>query len=101
MFQFFVPRDRKIPAQVIAGMSGTLLEAKRAYDAAPLDKPVGIDLDGTAGDLWMHHGFDYLVLTKEASAWSATLYDIGGNKVVGCSLDSAALDGAQSKFPCQ
>jgi len=101
MFQFFVPRDRKIPAQVVAGMSGTLLEAKRAYPDAVLDHGYGIDLAGTAGDLWMHRGFGYLVLSKENGAWSAALHDPDGKRVLTCDLAAAALDRAQTDFPCR
>jgi hypothetical protein len=102
MFQFFVPKDRKIPPQIVAGMSGDLLAEEAKYDRKALDKAVDGPLFDVAGKLWMHHGFGYLVLTKEPSGWSAALFDPDRkDAVVTCKLDSAALDGAQDKFPCE
>jgi len=99
MFQFFVPHEDKLPPQLIAGMSGTLLEAERAYPAAALDKTVGANLFGVDGRLWMHHGFGYLVLTKQAAGWSAALYGPDGDKpVVTCNL--AAGDRTRTDLPC-
>jgi hypothetical protein len=103
MFQFFAP-DRgqhRNPPQIVAGMSGTLLEDKTDFDDAVLKQPVKADLFGRAGKLWMHRGFGYLVLTKEGGAWSAALHDPDGKLVLTCELAAQALDRAQSDFPCK
>ena len=82
-------------------MSGTLLEAERAYPDAALDKPVKGPLFEVDGTLWMHRGFGYLVLTKQAGAWSAALHDPDGKLVLTCDLAAGALDRAQNDFPCK
>lgn len=100
MFQFFAPRDRTIPSQIVAGMSGDMLEPQENYDRAMLDKKVDADLFDVAGKLWMHYGFGYLVLTKKDGVWSAALNDQDGKLVLSCDLAKVGLDDAQGKFPC-
>jgi hypothetical protein len=102
MFQLFVPTDRAVPPQIVAGMGGTLLERKSDFPDAVLDKPIGTTLFDVAGQLWLHYGFGYMVLAKkdEDAEWSAELRDPDGKLLLTCSLAKTALDNAQNKFPC-
>jgi hypothetical protein len=102
MFQLFVPADRSVPPQVVAGMGGTLLERKSDFPDAVLDKPVDTTLFDVAGKLWLHHGFGYMVLARKDkdAEWSAALHDPDGKLLLTCNLAKAALDAAQSAFPC-
>jgi Calcineurin-like phosphoesterase len=101
MFQFFAPKDhRRIPAQIVVGTGGDLLEPPANYDRTMLDREVDAELFKVAGKLWMHYGFGYLVLTKQDAAWTGALHDANGRLLLTCNLATAALDDAQNKFPC-
>lgn len=91
MYQFFVPtKPSATPPQIVAGMSGTLLDDD-SYGAV-LEKTVAANLHGVEGNLWMRRHFGYVVLTKDGTEWKVALYDEKSRQVVGCDLKGIGGD---------
>jgi len=91
VFEMFAPDDAHAPVQLVAGMSGTALEDKKAFDPVPQDQPLAETLSDVAGKLWVEHRFGYLVLDKDASGWIVTLYGVDGSSKLRCKLNIASI----------
>src|SRR5262249_29144007 len=94
MFQFFVPDKPAIPPQIVAGMSGDLLEPAANFGDVVLDKAIDAKLFDVDGRLWLHHGFGFLMLRKGDAGWTGMLHDAAGNPKLRCALDRPTLDNA-------
>jgi hypothetical protein len=96
LFEMFAPDDAKVPIQLVAGMSGTDLEDKKDFEpvlkSGALGAPVRENLSDIAGNLWVDHGFGYILLERETSGSNATLYGVDGRGKLRCRLKTRARD---------
>src|SRR5262249_18459277 len=95
MFQVFVPDTAAAPPQIVAGMSGDLLEPRERYGDV-MDRVLEANLFDVAGRLWMHHGFGFMLLTRDEAGWTGILHDAAGEPRLRCDLKRAALDQART-----
>jgi hypothetical protein len=91
VFQFFEPRDRSLPIQLVAGNGGTKLDELRPQkEPKPPGEPKDIERDaevnsyGVSGSALTVKRHGFVKLLRDDSDWSVTLMSAGNELIAKC-----------------
>jgi hypothetical protein len=88
MFQMFAPDSGfpNHPVQLVAGMSGDILEKDFTFPKEITGGAVKAKLFGVDGQLWLRRQFGFMYLVRKEADWVATLHGAQGQVLLTCNM---------------